>query len=494
MSEQQASYRQIMKATSIFGGVQVFQILIQIIRSKFVAIYLGPAGMGIVGLLTSTTGLISSLTNFGLGTSAVRNIAEAHNIGNNQRIAMVVTVVQRLVWITGLLGAILTAILSPWLSKLTFGNADYTISFIWISITLLFSQVSSGQLVLLQGLRKLQYLAKANLYGAVVGLLITVPIYYKFGEKGIVPVIIFTSVISLFFTWYFTQKLKISSIKVNKIRTIAESKSMLRMGIMLSLSGLLTLATSYILRIFITKTGGVADVGLYNAGFTIITTYVGLVFTAMGTDYYPRLAAAANVKKSYIDAVNQQADIALLILAPIIMVFLVFINWAVILLYSEQFTPINNMIHWAALGMLFRTISWAIAFLFLAKGESKLFFLTELISNTYFLILNLFGYYFWGLSGLGVSFLLGYIFYLIHVFLVAKIKYQFEFQKSFIILFSIILLLTTQCFIVMQIIKQPYNYIIGSIFILISTIFAYRELDKRIGIKSIISKFILINK
>ena len=54
--EQKSSYRQIVKATSLFGGVQFFQIIISVIRSKFVAILLGPAGMGIVGLLTATTG------------------------------------------------------------------------------------------------------------------------------------------------------------------------------------------------------------------------------------------------------------------------------------------------------------------------------------------------------------------------------------------------------------------------------------------------------
>ena len=54
MAEQQSSYRQIMKATSIFGGVQVFQIFFQVIRSKFIAVLIGPVGMGIVGLLTST--------------------------------------------------------------------------------------------------------------------------------------------------------------------------------------------------------------------------------------------------------------------------------------------------------------------------------------------------------------------------------------------------------------------------------------------------------
>ena len=68
-----------------------------------------------------------------------------------------------------------------------------------------FNQLSTGELVLLQSLRRLQNLAKANVYGSFVGLLVTIPLYYKYGVEGIVPVIIITSLITLFFSWYFAK-------------------------------------------------------------------------------------------------------------------------------------------------------------------------------------------------------------------------------------------------------------------------------------------------
>ena len=132
-----SAYRQVMKATSIFGGAQVFLILIGIIRSKFIAVLLGPLGMGIAGLLTTTIGFIAALTNFGLSTSAVKNIAEANSTGDEVRLRTVTTVFKRWVWFTGILGAVVTAVLSPWLSELTFGNRDYTFAFIWLSVILL---------------------------------------------------------------------------------------------------------------------------------------------------------------------------------------------------------------------------------------------------------------------------------------------------------------------------------------------------------------------
>jgi O-antigen/teichoic acid export membrane protein len=376
-------------------------------------------------------------------------------------------------------------VLSPWLSQLTFGNREYTLAFSWISITLLFNQLSTGQMVLLQGMRKLQYLAKANIAGNTLGLFITIPLYYWKGIDAIVPVLVISSVVSLILSWYFANKLDIEPIKVSKTRTLAEGMNMLVMGLMISLSGLITIGASYIVRIFISNTGGIEQVGLYTAGFAIITTYVGLIFTAMGTDYYPRLSAVAKNNSLCKQAINQQAEIALLLLAPIIMLFLVFIQWVVILLYSNKFVNVDVMIHWAALGMLFKAGSWAIAFIFLAKGASKLFLWNELIANIYVLGLNIIGYQFMGLTGLGISFLIGYIIYFIQVFVISKMKYEFSFDVAFIRIFTLQLLLAISCFLVITLVGKPHSYLFGSVLIAISTGYSYKELDKRLDIKAI---------
>lgn len=489
MSEQQSSYRQIMKATSIFGGVQVVQIIVQIIRSKALAVLLGPAGMGINSLLTSTSGLVQSLTNFGLQTSAVKNVAEANGTGNANRVAVIITVLRRWVWVTGLLGTILTLILSPWLSELTFGNRDYTTAFIWISVSLLFNQLSAGQLVILQGLRKINYLANANLTGAFLGLFVAVPLYYFWGVDGIVPAIIAVSIANMLRSWYFARKIKIEQVEVTPQTILTEGKQMLTMGFLLSMSGLMTTGAAYVLRIFISNTGGVDQVGLYSAGFAIISTYVGMVFSAMGTDYYPRLSAVANDNSKAKQTMNQQAEITILILAPILAIFMVFINWAIILLYSSQFIEVNGMIQWAALGMFFKAASWSIAFIFLAKGASKLFFWNELAANVYVLGFNMLGYKYGGLDGLGVSFLVAYFIYSIQVFFITRLKYQFSFDKEFIKIFLIQLLLGGTCFLIVKFTAQPQSYVFGSVLIFASAVYSLRELNKRLDLKNLVNRF-----
>jgi O-antigen/teichoic acid export membrane protein len=489
MQEEKNSYRQIMKATSLFGGVQFFNIIIQVIRSKVIAVLLGPGGMGVAGLLTATIGMIRTLTNFGLGTSAVRDIATAHESGNEHRINKVITVLRRLVWFTGFLGGILTFIFSPLLSQLSFGNKEYTVAFMWLSCTLLFNQLASGQNVLLQGMRKLQHLAKANMIGAAIGLAVSVPLYYFYGIDGIVPALIISAIFSLVIGWYFARKVEVERIMITSKETIFEGKGMLKMGFMLSLSGFITMGASYIVRIFISNTGGIEDVGLYNAGFAIIGTYVGLVFAAMGTDFYPRLSGVAHNNKKATLLINQQAEIGVLILGPILAVFLIFINWVVIVLYSSKFITVNVMVHWAALGMYFKTASWAIGFILLAKGNSKLFFWSELMANTYMLALNIGGYYFYGLEGLGISFLISYILFFFQVYFIANYKYAFSFNLEFFKIFGIQFLLGLTCFMIMKSTIPPFSYIIGVPIIFIASWFSFKQLDNRLDLKGMLNKF-----
>jgi O-antigen/teichoic acid export membrane protein len=478
-----------MKATSIFGGVQVFNIIISILRSKFVAILLGPAGMGIMGLLTSTTGIIGNLTNFGLGTSAVKDIAVANGTTDQQRVNDVVTVVRKLVWITGLLGSFVMLALSSLLSQLTFGNKNYTIAFLWISITLLFNQLSSGQMVILQGLRKIKYLAKANMLGSFFGLLVTIPLYYILGFDGIVPGIIGTSIISLSMTWYFSERIDLKKSELTKGQIFNEGKNMLKMGFLISLNGILVVGVSYIIRIFINRIGSVEQVGLYSAGFAIINTYVSLIFNAMSTDYYPRLSAISDNNKLCKQTINQQVEIALLILAPILIFLLVFINWIIILLYSRNFTAVNEMIQWAAIGMFFKTISWSIGFIFLAKGTTKIFLWNELVANLYILCFNIIGYYYWGLTGLGLSFAFSYLIYTIQVFVISKIKFEFNFDRSLIEIFVVQFGFAVVTFILMKLVNQPLTYIVGVFIILFSGLYSLIHLNKRLSLITLITNF-----
>ena len=486
MNQNQSSYRSIFKATSLFGGVQVYQILIQIIRSKFIAFLLGPAGVGIIGLYQSGLQFVQQLTNMGLAQSAVRDVSEANGTGDLQRIARTIKVVRRLVWITGLLGLVAVAVCSPLLSKSSFGNNDYTIPFIVLSVTLLIDQLSAGQRVVLQGMRRLKDLAKCSAFGVTFGLFTSIPLYYWFGVEGIVPTLILNSVCMLTLSWFYSRKIKTEPIQITTKQTFEQGRQMLVMGVSMSINGILGTGVAFIIRSYIQNKGGVDEVGLYQAGFVIMTTYVGMIMNAIATDYYPRLAAINKDNEKCREAVSQQGEVGTMILAPMLTCCLVFMPFVLYILYSDQFLGANEYISWACLGMLLRLASWVISYMFVAKAESKLFIVNELLGNAYYLLFSIIGYKYWGLQGIGAAFALNYIVYLLQVYLIARYRYQFRFSKSFIRCYSFQLLLVVACLATVLLFEGVMKYAIGIILITLSCLHGFRGLNQRLDLTSVI--------
>lgn len=485
-ASQTSSYRSIFKSTSLFGGVQVYQILIQIIRSKFIAVILGPAGVGIQGLYHTATQMVKDISSLGLSQSAVRDVSEANSTGDSAKVNRTVSVLRRLVWFTGLLGAAIVLLMSPLLSKWSFGSYDYTIPFAFLSVTLLLDQLAAGQKVVLQGLRRLKDLAKASALGSTVGLVITIPLYYFFKVDGIVPTLILYSASVLLISWLFSRKVKINKEQLSTKEVFTEGRLMMSLGIAMSVSAILASATSYILRSYIRSVGGIDEVGLYAAGFAIMTSYVGMIFQAMSTDYFPRLSAVQSDNAKCRELVNQQGEIASLIVTPLLALCIIFMPVGVQILYSNRFMGACGYLLWASLGTMFKLGSWLISFQFIAKGESKMFMANEFTSCAYGFASNIIGYKIGGLTGLGISYCITYVIYFVQVFIIAKKRYGFSFTKQFSGMYFLQVAVLVVTLLIAMLCMGWIKYTIGSIVVILSGMFSLRELNKRMELSTIL--------
>ena len=151
-SKRDGMSRVILKAMGIFGGVQVLSILCSVIRTKLVALWIGPVGVGLFGLFNQALEMINTATNLGVRNSSVRDISQAVEHRDSSHIARVVTVVRRWSLWLGLGGALLTVAIAPALSRFTFGDFNHTWSFVALSLAVLFMALTNGEYAVLQGL------------------------------------------------------------------------------------------------------------------------------------------------------------------------------------------------------------------------------------------------------------------------------------------------------------------------------------------------------
>ena len=288
-------------------------------------------------------------------------------------------------------------------------------------------------------------------------------------------------------TWYYSRQIKVERVEITYKETFKEGLSMLKFGIALCFSGILLSASTYILRSYISSIGGTVDVGIYVTGFAIVNSYVGMIFTAISTDYYPRLSAVNKDNCKCRQMVNEQGEIAVLLMAPLLLFCIVFMPNFIKLLYSNDFSGANDYIMWAVSGMLFKLASWIVGFMFVAKAESKVFLINEITVALYGMLFSVIGYKLLGMTGLGIAFLLKFIVYSIQTYLIAYFRYNFSFTKSFLSLFGVQLFLLCLCLVfVVSLNSQLIMYIIGMVIILLSSFYSLRGLNQRVDIVTIL--------
>ncbi len=486
-AKDRSGYRNTFGSTLLFSGVQIFQIIIKVVRSKFVAMLIGPEGMGISSLLHSTTDLVSSATNLGLSTSSVKTVSAAYTQGNQQKIAITITVLRRLVVLTGLIGMLTCACLAPVWSQQSFGNDEYILAFVFVSVVVLADQLNKGEIALLQGMRQKKSLAQANVIGQTVSLFATIPLYYFFGVKAIVWVLVLFSLMTFIISRYYTHKIKIEKAHVTWKQTFFVGSEMMKLGFFLSLQILLSHAVLYLVKNYVSQRGGVAEVGLYSAGTSIVNVYLGLVFSAIATSYFPQLAGT-KTNEEMGDAVKKQAEISILMFAPIIVVFIIFAKPAIIALYNERFLPIEGMLYWAMGATLIKAMGWAMSYTLLAKAKPVYFFCNELFAKFYTFPLAIMGYKYFGLTGFGIALLIGYSIYLIQEQIVVKklfnISYNFSIWRLFILLHLPILV----SYGIKLSVSPLMAYILGSTLFCMTALYVFYELDKRMEILSVLKK------
>ncbi|MFI5172641.1 MAG: oligosaccharide flippase family protein [Chitinophagales bacterium] len=423
------SYKQIIRSTGITGIAQSIIIILKIIGNKFIAVLLGPVGIGYMGLLQSTIDLINNISGLGLGSSAVRDIAVASKSEDAHKISSTILVLKRLCIVTGIAGTIFTFICAPFLSRWAFQNNDHINDFRYLSVALFITQIAIGQQAILQGTRRLKEMAISSITGTAAGLILTVPLYFIYGKDAIVPAILISAGIYLFTSWYFSRKVKTIKTQLSINETLSSAKGMITLGFATMLSGLFILISIYQLRLLINQELGMFYVGIFQAGWGIEAIYLQMLFQAMSRDYYPRLSAISNSPTEMNKLVNEQLHISILIAAPIISIMILVSPLLIQLMYSPEFYSAASLLQWLLMGTLLKIFAWPVAFVLPALRSTRIYLLTEAFASLgIWLIARLLIDRF-GIEAVGIAYMLNYILYCTLVFFIARRLISLKFDK-----------------------------------------------------------------
>jgi antigen flippase len=420
------SYGEILKSSALIGFSTLINLAIGIIRTKTMAVWLGPAGFGLMGLYSSIADLAQTIAGMGINASGVRQIAE----GDTERIARAAVVLRRTAVLLGVLGAAVLIAFSRPVSTLTFGNDQHATAVKLLSATVLFSCLSGGQAALIQGMRRISDLVKMGVLGAASGAVISIPIVYALREDGIVPSLICGAAISLIVSWWYSRKITIRTPSLTVAQIGHEAAGLLKLGFAFMASGLLMTGASFAIRVFVLRKLGFEAAGLYQSAWTLGGMYVGVILGAMGTDFYPRLTAAAKENSKCNRLVNEQTQVSILLAAPGVIATLTLAPLVITLFYSTKFQQAVDVLRWLCLGMALRVISWPMGFIIIAKGARNLFFWSEFGWTVVYVALAWVCVTAFALNGTGIAFFGSYIFHVLMIYLIVHQLSGFRYSAA----------------------------------------------------------------
>jgi antigen flippase len=473
-----STYGQILKSSTLIGGSTLVTVVLSIVRAKAMALLLGPAGFGLMGLFSSIADLARSVAQFGISGSGVRQIAAAVASGDEARVARTVTVLRRVTVFLGIFGAAILVLLSREISKLTFGSEAQTAAVALLSLAVLFRLVADGQGALLQGMRRIGDLAKAGVWGAIFGTAVSIALVYFMGQDGVVPSLIAVAAMSIATSMWYSSKIKIVEPKLTAFQFKNETAGLLRLGFSFMASALLMTGASYAVRLIVVNEAGIDAAGLYQAAWTLGGLYVGFVLQAMGTDFYPRLVGAVDDHPECNRLVNEQAQVSLLLAGPGVLGTLALSAIVISVFYTGQFHGAVDTLRWMCLGMMMRVISWPMGFIIVAKGAQTIFLLTEIawaavcVGLTWFCVKAI------GLNGAGLAFFLACLMHCMLIYPIVRRLTGFRWSASN--LRSGLLLLFASAMVFGAFIALPSIWAtgFGVVVVALSTFHSIRELSR----------------
>ena len=402
------SYQHILKYTGLFGGVQGLIILIGLVRNKAMAVLLGAGGMGFNALMMSVQTFASQATNLGLSFGAVPKLSEVYEQDNRSRLDYYVQVIRLWSMIAAVLGLLFCVVASGFVDNMTFTWGNHTLHYALLGVSVAMLAIAGGETAILKATRRMGSLARVQIYGAIGAVVLSVPLYYYWVQSGVVPAIVLIAALNTLLTVIYSYRCYPLKLRFCK-QHLRDGFSMIRLGVSFVLAAAIGSGAEMAIRAFLNVEGSMDDVGFYNAAYMITITYAGMVFSAMETDYFPRLSAVHKDIQATNDTVNKQMEVSLLLLSPMLVALLMLLPILIPMLFRSDFLPVVAMAQVAVLAMYFKVQTMPVAYITLARSRSLSYLLLETFYFVALTVAIVVGYRWWGIWGTGVAIVVAHV-------------------------------------------------------------------------------------
>ncbi len=365
---------------SFLNGISVLiKIGIGLLTSKLFAIFVGPSGLAILGNLRNFLASVESIATLGFQNGIVKYIAE--NKSDPLQLKKIVSTAFFTFIIACCAASFSLFFLADYWAQVIFEhNTNYSFILKVLAVTLPFMALSTLGISLINGFGKFNKVIVINIFGNIIGFMLTAFLIWKINTVGALLAMLISPALLFFLTFYF---LSVDLPVLNYISIRAFDTTTLRnlgsYSLMVFVSALMGPIVYIAIRNHLIASQGIEAGGFWEAVTRISTYYLMFVSTLLSVYYLPKLSTAKKMNE-----VKKVIRSYFLAIMPIFIVgtFVIFVfrHLIIRILFTSEFTPVNELFFWQLVGDIFKASSLIFGYLFFAKKLTMAFIITELFS------------------------------------------------------------------------------------------------------------------
>lgn len=368
---------QALRSTSLIGAASVISVLFGLVRTKLAAVLLGPSGIGLIGLLQSIVASASTIYGCGTTNSGTRQVAQA--LQSPQKLATLRAALFFGTLFLAALGGVSIWLFRDLISLQILGNADYSAEFSWLAVAVALTIGTGSQTAVIRGMQRPRDVALIMIIGAAIGAALGVGFLLAFGANGIFLFVAAGPLASFIVGHWYVAKLPKPARHGHPMAVVHEWGTVFRLGLVLMVAGVGVVLGHLWLRTEVARGFGPVNLGYFQAVWMISATYLGFVLTALGNEYFPRVAANIHNQSTLVQMINHQTEIVLLIGVPILLATYLFSSVMLYLLFSSDFIPAKDLLRLFVIGDLIKLIAFPLRYVVMSSGKGWVFVVSELL-------------------------------------------------------------------------------------------------------------------
>lgn len=365
----------LIKAANLNTANISIKIIAGIIITKFIAIFIGPEGMALIGNLRNFLSTIQSIAIAGLYDGVVKLIDKCKN--NFAELTSTLSTVFYFGFFSSILLAFLCYYNAEYINGLIFLNNNYTYVIETMALVLPFYALNMFVFSIMNGFSKYRILLVINIIGQILGLLVTLLLIKQENIDGALIAVVITPALSLLITivGIAFRKSFMSSINITNIK-FSVLKNLSPFMIMALVSSIALPIVYVIIRNYLIAEIGIKEAGYWTAVTRVSDYYLMFINSLMALYILPRFSEI-NTREEFRKEVFSFYKTVLPIFAVLLGIIYLSRSLLVNLLFTEEFRPVEDLFGYQILGDFIRVMSMVIAYQFLAKKMFAHFIIIE---------------------------------------------------------------------------------------------------------------------